>query len=48
LVAGQFIIGLAALLVVFWPTTWVLVVARAVGGFFWGFSAVHYPSWINM
>jgi hypothetical protein len=29
------------------PTAFSLIVARALGGLFWGFAAVHYPSWIN-
>jgi len=32
---------------VVWPTATSLIVARALGGLFWGFAAVHYPSWIN-
>lgn len=47
LVLGQFVIGLAALLAVAIPTAWSLIIARALGGLFWGFAAVHYPSWIN-
>jgi hypothetical protein len=32
---------------VIWPTAVSLIIARALGGLFWGFAAVHYPSWIN-
>lgn len=39
--------GLAALIGVVFSTSSSLIFARALGGLFWGFSAVHYPSWIN-
>eukprot|EP00615_Pteridomonas_danica_P012260 CAMPEP_0114340450 /NCGR_PEP_ID=MMETSP0101-20121206/8383_1 /TAXON_ID=38822 ORGANISM="Pteridomonas danica, Strain PT" /NCGR_SAMPLE_ID=MMETSP0101 /ASSEMBLY_ACC=CAM_ASM_000211 /LENGTH=580 /DNA_ID=CAMNT_0001473713 /DNA_START=142 /DNA_END=1885 /DNA_ORIENTATION=+ len=47
LVSGQFVIGGAALIAVVIPTSLSLIFARALGGLFWGFAAVHYPSWIN-
>ena len=30
-----------------WPSYPMLVVARALGGFFWSMAAVHYPVWID-
>lgn len=47
LVTGQFCIGFSAIFAVLIPTATSLIFARALGGLFWGFAAVHYPSWIN-
>lgn len=47
LTTGYFVIGSVCLAGAFFPSQSSLIVARAIGGLFWGFAAVHYPAWVN-
>lgn len=47
LTAGYFIIGAVCLVGALFPSQPTLICARAIGGLFWGFAAVHYPAWVN-
>eukprot|EP00928_Gymnodinium_smaydae_P026360 TRINITY_DN20730_c4_g1_i1.p1 TRINITY_DN20730_c4_g1~~TRINITY_DN20730_c4_g1_i1.p1 ORF type:complete len:444 (+),score=98.97 TRINITY_DN20730_c4_g1_i1:104-1435(+) len=47
LTPAYFCIGLTAILCGSCPSLWTLCIARAMGGLFWGFAAIHYPVWIN-
>jgi len=47
LTAGYFIIGFVCILGAWVPSQPTLIGARAIGGLFWGFAAVHYPAWVN-
>jgi len=47
LTRGYFLIAVVSFLCFVFPTFWMLITARALSGFCWGFAAVHYPAWIN-
>jgi len=47
LTTGYLVIGAACLVGALIPSQATLVAARAIGGLFWGFAAVHYPAWVN-
>lgn len=46
LTSGYFVIAITQLLCCVFPNTNTLIYSRALGGFAWGFAAVHYPAWI--
>jgi len=47
LTAGNFVIGTVCVFGALFPSEPSLLAARAIGGLFWGFAAVHYPAWVN-